>query len=161
MMTINKITLTASLVIAISSRAIAQTDYCQVLTGWVDQQTGHSTSLFNVGHFCPDTNPENSPIIKTFIHEKSGIKVKVGVEYWTRFSDTNRLRIKMGMTIDDNEANNVFDSINGVYADTFRDRHWQLLVLRKRIIKDGKDYIFEFECFKQTKHSRNFYKCND
>ena len=67
----------------------------------------------------------------------------------------------MGMTIDDNEANNVFDSINGVYADTFRDRRWELLVLRKRIIKDGKDYIFEFECFKQTKHSRNFYKCND
>ena len=161
MTTINKILLTASLVIAISSQATAQTDYCHVLTAWVDQQTGHSTSFFNVGHFCPDTKPDNSPIIKTFVHEKSGIKVKVGVEYSTRFPDTNRLRIKMGMTLDDNEANDVFDSTSGVYADTFRDRHWQLLSLRKRMIKDGKYYTFVFECSKQTKQSRNIFKCND
>lgn len=65
------------------------------------------------------------------------------------------------MSLDDKEENDVFDSINSVYADTFRDRHWQLLVVKKRIVKDNKDYTFLFECFKQTKESRKIYKCDD
>jgi hypothetical protein len=160
MMTINKITLAAVLVIAFSNHVLAQADYCHVLMGWEDLQTKRSTSVYDVGHFCPDTNPDNSPVIKTFVHEESGIKVKVGVEYWTQFSDINRLKIRMGMTLDDKEENNVFFSINSAYADTFRDRHWRLLHLQKRIIKNGKYYIFEFECFKQTGQSQKIYKCN-
>ena len=164
----NKITLLIFFVLAVSSQAQAQADYCQLLISWVDRQTGHSTSLFNVGHYCTDPNPDDSPFIRSFVHAESGIKVNVGIDYYTRFPEKNTIWIRMGMRLEDKAESeedhssklDVFFSINSVNVETIRDKHWKVLEVSKYLSKDGKDYHLLFECARYTKLSRKIFKCD-
>lgn len=164
----SKIILLVFFVLAVSGRAMAQADYCHVLISWVDRQTGHSTSLFNVGDYCADPNPDDSPFLRTFVHAESGIKINVGVDYYTRTLEKNTIWMRMGMRFvdkaesEDDHSNklDVFFSVNSVYAETIRDKHWKVLEVSKFLSKDGKDYHLLFTCAKHTKLSRKIIKCD-
>jgi hypothetical protein len=164
-----QVILLAFLVVAFSSPVMAQTDYCQVTTAWVDQKTHFSSSIDNVGHYCIDPNPDDSPSNRTFAHEESGIKVRVAVDYYKHFLEKKTITtIRIWMSLDDEQGTkengsnqrDVSLSMNSVHAETIRDKHWKILILSKKISTDGKDYTFWLHCSRQTKQTSKIFKCD-
>ena len=128
----------------------AQTEMCRLTVSAVQRNPFQASSRELVGEF-PLTF-ENDKLAKNLRHEESGVEISMGVEVIEGMSKTKVIRL--GISFQREGDDSVFESLDGVEAQTFYDKNWRALSVSKNIEKNNRTYTFEFSCEKATRKKR-------
>jgi hypothetical protein len=88
----------------------------------------------------------DTPIIKVFRHDESGLDVSVGVEVFKGIFKNEPTRIRIAI-LPGSKTDQVFEAVDGASeAVSVFDNHWRFLSVNRTVAQNDLFYTFTFSC---------------